>query len=124
MKYLKTYEYFDIDDGIDDVSEIEDKYWLVKFDDDLGEARLKKIGLGKFQSGYFTRLITKKYNKNGNKVKEILIGYNDDLDWIFNTRNNEYEFIKAGMEYMGEIELTEKEIEDFKFKKEADKYNI
>ena len=121
MKYLKHFETIQ--------KSFNERFWLVKTKEPDLEIRLQKIGVtGRFYTSMINRI------RNSYYGKEIFIkaySYNLSNGTIknifeiekYNTAifNN---LIKNNNKYMGRVEITQKDIDDWESKQMAKKYNI
>lgn len=115
MKYIKTYE----------IHENKNKYWKVRTDSPYYEISLKNIGMSKDEEDTFLKL---RDNNNFQNRPVIYIEYWFDRP---NTRESPYVWTHGSLEnetenptYMGEVEISPEDIEEYEIITNSKKYNI
>ena len=115
MKYIKTYE----------KNKSLERYWKVRMGVPYFEISLEKIGVPYSRFAYLnygSKDFQKGYDVNG-RTKHILILIDNESSsgWGWN-------LVEDGVDkdqiYMGEVEVTEEDIEMWKLKNDANKYNV
>lgn len=100
--------------------ELEDKrYWLIRCDHPFLEISLYKLDVSKDRRNlYLKNTIFKKY-------KNIyIVPYFGTQTWgVFNSVSKKA-FDENNFDYQGKLKITAEDIENWKIKKEAEKYNL
>jgi hypothetical protein len=115
MKYLKTYE-----------NQKNGKFWKIPIDEYLF-MKLDKIGVSvNIQEELYDHFLDRFKYKNAALAYFVFvsINVNDLADWIFDDNHGDIIFKKEGYERQPDIELTQKDIEIYKLKKDAERYNL
>lgn len=98
------------------------KYWKVYLNDNLVELRLYKTGMDKVDLEHWLEISQDFFKRKG--YKYIYIGLDDNYDWSYAPEEKVHHYTNKGFGYMGEVELTDEEIEEYKLKNNIKNYNI
>ena len=121
MKYIKKFENH----------EYIGEFWLIRTDKPYMELSLHKIGatqseIERFNLSSTYKLHDKIYiSMRYNFVNGVIDGLNNDnCGWMPGDANGDFFYIKNKFNYMGEVIITDEDIEEYSIKKNIEKYNL
>lgn len=121
MKYIKKFEN----------NEYDGEFWLMRTDAPYLEISLQIIGVS--QSEIKQIIYSKRIKKSDkcyismryNIVDGKIVGLNNDKwSWMPGDSNGKRWYINERLNYMGEVIVTDEDIEEYNLKKDAEKYNL